>query len=207
MAKKHDNDYFQLFVELVGYSCEAAHGLHDALVNFDLATLPEKMEKLHAIEHAADGGKHDLMAKLTAEFIPPIEREDIIAITNEIDDVTDTIEDVLMKMYMYNIRSIRPEAITFCETIVQCCDALLEAMKEFRHFKRSDKLKPLIIEINRLEGEGDRHYTEAVHTLFTSGGDPMEVFAWTQVFSRMERCCDACEHTANVIESAVMKNS
>lgn len=207
MAKKHDNDYFEMFVELVDYSCRAAHGLYDTLTNFDVAKLPDTMEVLHQIEHAADGGKHNLMEKLTAEFIPPIEREDIIAITNEIDDVTDSIEDVLMKVYMYNIQSIRSEAIEFCQTIVQCCEALKNAMIEFRHFKKTEKLKPLIIEINRLEGEGDRQYTEAVHTLFTGRGDPIEAFAWTQVFSRMERCCDACEHTANVIESVIMKNS
>lgn len=205
--QKKGNNYFEMFVDLVGYSCKAAECLHEVLTDFDPAKLPETMAAMHAIEHEADGGKHLLMERLSKEFLPPIEREDIIALAQEIDNVTDAVEDVLMKIYMYNITSIREDAIAFSDTLVHCAKALKNTMKEFESYKKSVCIHETIVEINRLEEEGDKLYQEAVHKLFAEAGDPINVFAWSQTYSRMERCCDACEHTANVVESVIMKNS
>lgn len=206
--KKNENNYFDMFVDLVDYSCKAAESLHNTLLNFNPQNLQNTMNSLHEIEHAADEGKHLVMQKLTKEFMPPIEREDIIALTQEVDDVTDSIEDVLLKIYMYNIQSIRVDAIAFSQTILDCCKALKIMMEEFKHFKHSKTIHDQIVEINRLEEVGDKLYTDAVHKLFTETDvPPKDVYAWSIAFSRLERCCDACEHAANVVESVIMKNS
>ena len=64
-----------------------------------------------------------------------------------------------------------------------------------------------IIEVNQLEEVGDSLYYETVHKLFLNSNDALELLVWTEVFSRLEKCCDACEEAADVIESIVMKNS
>ena len=165
------------------------------------------MTNLHGIEHAADMGKHDMMNRLAREFISPIEREDIIELGQEIDNVTDSIEDVLMGIYMYNIQTIRPEALDFVDVIVQCCNALKKTMEDFQNFRKSTTIHDSIVEINRLEEVGDRLYTEAVRSLYLNCQDPIETVSWTEIFDRLESCCDACEHVAHVVESVVMKNT
>jgi len=69
-----------------------------------------------------------MIRKLAKEFITPIEREDIMALADAIDNVTDAIEDVVMRMYMYNITSIRPQAVKMTEIIVKCCNSLKTAL-------------------------------------------------------------------------------
>ena len=59
----------------------------------------------------ADGKKHDMLDKLAKEFIPPIEREDIVALSQQIDTMTDKVEDVLMRVYMSNVQEIEPDAL------------------------------------------------------------------------------------------------
>ena len=206
--KKNGNDYYEMFVSLVNYSCQAAEGLHHTLVNFNPESLPETMASMHGIEHAADDEKHTVLERLTREFMPPIEREDIVALTQEIDEVTDTVEDVLLKIYMYNIQTIRDDAIVFARTIADCCDGMKIMMEEFRNFKHSKIIHDQIVEINRLEEVGDKLYTDAVHKLYTEPNvSPKDLFAWTLEYSRLERCCDACEPTANLVETIIMKNS
>ena len=135
MGSKRDFNYFEAFVQLVDYSCQSAEILDTSLKRFDHQGLAEMMTNLHGIEHAADKGKHDMMNRLAREFISPIEREDIIELGQEIDNVTDSIEDVLMGIYMYNIQVIRPEALDFVDVIVQCCNALKKTMEDFKIFE------------------------------------------------------------------------
>lgn len=207
MARKKDMDYFDGFVSLVNYSCEAAEFLENIVKDYNLEGLGQKMKEVHAIEHQADIEKHLMMQKLAKEFITPIEREDIMSMAHQIDNVTDAIEDVVMQMYMFNIQTIRKEALDMTRIINNCCEALRSALVEFHNFRKSEKIHKMIIEVNRLEEEGDRTFTQAVHRLFQDPPEMIEVIGWTKIFECMERCCDVCENVSDVIESVVMKNS
>ena len=48
---------------------------------------------------------------LAKAFITPIEREDIILLSQNIDEMTDKIEDVLLRIYCNNVQTIRPDAL------------------------------------------------------------------------------------------------
>lgn len=207
MAIKKDDNYFGTFVELVNFSCEAANLLSEIMHNFNPDELEDKMKLMHNIEHAGDVERHIMMKKLAKEFITPIEREDIVAMADAIDNVTDNIEDVLLRMYMFNIRTMKEDALKMADIIVKCCDALREALGEFHNFRKSQTLHNLIVEINRMEEEGDDLFTKATRNLYVSGKDPLEVYGWGRTLHYMEICCDACEDVADVIESVMMKNS
>ena len=207
MAIKKDDNYFSTFVELVNYSCEAANLLSEIMHNFNPDELEEKMKLMHNIEHAGDVERHIMMKKLAKEFITPIEREDIVSMADAIDNVTDNVEDVLMRMYMFNIKTMREDALRMSDIIVKCCEALREALHEFHNFRKSQTLHGLIVEINRMEEEGDELFTKATRNLYVNGKDPIEVYGWGRTLHFMEICCDACEDVADVIESVMMKNS
>ena len=207
MARGKNINYFDGFIELVGYSCRAANLLNEIMNNFKQDELQQKMKDMHDIEHRGDEARHEMVKKLAREFITPIEREDIMAMADAIDNVTDSIEDVVMHMYMFNIKGIRTHAHKLTEVIVKCCDALKQALNEFHNFRKSKTLHQFIVEINYLEEEGDRLFTEAMRDLYVNCKDYLEVAAWDQIFRNLEACCDACEDVSDVIESVMMKNS
>lgn len=200
-------NYFEAFVNLSKFSLNSAELLCKTLCEFDAKTLPAKIEEMHVIEHSADIAKHDMLNRLLKEFLPPIEREDIISLSQKIDDVTDSVEDVLIGIDIFNVQAIRPEILKFTELIVDCCKSLDVALCEFQNFKRSKTLQSKIIEINRWEEEADAFYTNEVRSLYKTSKDPIELMVWTELLRRLEKCADACEDVANDIESIVMKNS
>lgn len=63
------------------------------------------------------------------------------------------------------------------------------------------------VEINRLEEDGDKLYISTVHNLYQSTKDSVELMVWTEIYCRLENCCDFCEDVANDIKNIVMKNS
>jgi predicted phosphate transport protein (TIGR00153 family) len=207
MAKSKDFNYFRAFIDLSNGSLKAAELLSTTLYNFDVNKIDEKVKEMHVIEHNADLERHEIMNRLTKEFLPPIEREDIISLADNVDDVVDSIEDVLIGIGMYNIRTIRPEIIRFIEVIMDCCKSMSAALTEFEHFKRSHTLHAAIIEVNRLEEVADELYINGVRDLYRNTKDPVELMVWTEIYRLLEKCCDSCEEVANDIENIVMKNS
>lgn len=207
MAKKGDNTYFQMMRETAACAQTASSKLKAILENFDPAQLNESMREMHEIEHHGDGLKHQLVAKLVKEFITPIEREDIMALIDQIDDVIDAVEDVVLKIYMYNIRAVLPEAIQFADIVCRCTEKLVTVFEEFADFKKSKKIHECIVEINRLEEDGDRLYVSAIRSLYEGNVEAVKAAAWTEVFTCLEKCCDACEHTADLVENVIMKNT
>ena len=64
-----------------------------------------------------------------------------------------------------------------------------------------------MVELHTLEGEGDRLFIQAMRRLHTEVSDPLEVIAWREIYIYLEKCCDACEHTANAAERVILKNT
>ncbi len=207
MAKKQDAFYFDNFVAAVDCACRAAAILDETLNNYDPAALPEKIRVIHEVEHEADCKKHEMMQALAKAFITPIEREDIMLLAQNIDDLVDQIEDVVIRLYCNNIASIRADALITSGLIVKCCDAVKILMTEFADFKHSKKLRQYIIDINSLEEEADKLFISSIRDLHVNCSNPMEVFSWHELYRYLEHCLDACEHIADVVESVVMKNT
>lgn len=207
MAKKQDSIYFKSFIKCTDLSCQAAHMLEETMANFDVEKMADQMEAIHTIEHAADMEKHELLNTLIKAFITPIDREDIILLSQNIDDLTDNIEDVLIRIYYNNIRTIHPDALELMRIVCRCCEAVKVMMEEFADFRHSKKLHEQIIKINSMEEEADKVYIDSMHRLHTDCTDPMTVMTWREIYSYLEKCADACEHVADTVESVIMKNS
>ena len=143
MAKKQDSFYFDNFVACAEDSCRAAQMLKEALTDFHPDSMKEQLDRLHEVEHSADMKKHDMLDHLAKEFLPPIEREDIVSLSQNIDNITDKVEDVMLRVYMNNVRTIEPNALKMTDIIIGCCEAVKELLVEFRNFKRSKSIKQL----------------------------------------------------------------
>ncbi|MDR3072178.1 MAG: DUF47 family protein [Clostridiales Family XIII bacterium] len=208
MAGKKGQMYYQSFVEMADYSHKAALFLQNVVRNYDPDKLVDLKTEMHAIEQAGDIAKHHMTKNLAKEFITPIEREDIMELASYIDTVTDKIEDVLLRLYMFNIKSIREDAIALADVIVTCTASMKQALEEIHNFKKSKTIHQLVVEVNRLEEEGDRLYTEAVRRVFTDTSiSAVEAIAWEHIYHYMEDVCDACEDVADTVEGVIMKNS
>jgi len=208
MRKQRSNEYFEGFVSGMESACKAAEYLETLVAHFDSEKLADQIDEIHAIEHEADINKHKLMQKLAKEFITPIEREDIILLLQQIDNVTDFIEDVVRKMFMYNTMSMRTEALEFASIIKQCCYESRDALKELPGFQKNcERLEEAIVKVNDYEEQGDRLYCAAMRRLYCENAESLERITWTKLFDWMEACCDACEDVMESVELVIMKNS
>lgn len=206
MAKKKNN-YYQMFVDIAEDAIKAAQYLEKTVKDFNPAKTEKMAKSMHEIEHGADLKKHELMKTLADEFMTPIEREDIVTLAWELDDVLDYIEEVFQLFFMFNIQEMRPQAIDFADLIVRATKAMKICFDEFHNFRRSQTIGGKIIEVNVVEELGDVLYIKAMRDLYTKEKDPVKVNTWGIIFDKLEKTCDRCEHVADTIESVIMKNT
>jgi len=204
---KQKNDYFKMMEKQIALSLKAANLLADLLDGYKPEDADKYRVKMHKIEHDGDEVRHDALNNLSREFITPIERDDILQLVQIIDDVTDAIEDVAIDLYMYNVQSLPEQALVMAGLVKRCVTALEKAIGELHNFKRSETLRPLLVEVNDVESEADDAYLKAVHDLFTTEQTPMTYYGVKAVYDALESCCDLCERAADVIENVAMKNT
>lgn len=208
MGKSHKFDYFDAFGKQTKVAVQEADLLIDVIKNFTTAeNLKEAMERAHALEHEGDEINHAIFKTVATDFITPIEREDIIELAQFLDNIIDYIEDVMQCFYMYDVHAMHDDALEFAKLIKKSCEALDKAMEDFRNFKRSKTFKQLIIDVNTYEEEADQLFMQVIRGLYTEDREhPMRVAVWSQLFNRMEKCCDSCEHAADTMSTILLKN-
>lgn len=206
MARKN-NDYFKLLEQQTSYCVAASHLLEETLCQFQATHINTYRERMHELEHEADKIHHDILSKLSTEFITPIDQEDILHLVQIIDDITDALDEVILDFYMYHIDTVPEKAPELSKIVSRCVHSLHEAVCELKGFKKPENLRNLLIRVNDIEVEADTLYTNAIHSLFASTTDVRTLLGAKAVYERLERCCDLCEHAADVIEQVIIKNT
>ena len=80
-------------------------------------------------------------------------------------------------------------------------------LREFEHFHHSKMLHRHIVQINSLEEQADKLYISCMYDLHGSRSTPLDIIAWREIYTYLEKCADTGEHIADVVESVVMKYS
>ncbi len=206
MAKKN-NDYFELIKKQTACCVEASNLLEEILCRFKSENIDGYRNTMHEIEHRADQVHHDILNKLSTEFITPIDQEDILRLVQIIDDITDALDEVILDMYMYHIDVIPERTAELSRIVNRCVKALDKAAAELKNFKKREALHALLVKVNDIETEADAVYIEAIHKLFGSEVDGKTLTGAKAIYEALESCCDLCENAADIIEQVVIKNT
>ncbi len=170
----------------------------------DFGKLEEYSKKASDIEHAADQKVHDVINALHKTFITPFDREDIYALAHQMDDLVDIIENVIRNVSLYQITEARPAMGQFAELIVKAAVALEEATGCLED-KNTEKVMQLLLEIHKLEDEGDVAFFEAMKTLFQSEKDPIALIKWKDIIEELESVMDKFQEVSNIMEGMIVK--
>ena len=204
---KGDKFYYENFAECTALAKKAAAYLVECLENYDADNIEKMLEEMHTFEHSADKKKHEMNEMLAKAFVTPVDREDLDMMSHQLDNVLDLIEEVLQKLYIYDIKTIEPAAIEYAKHLVRACDLLGEIMAEYENFKKSKKLHSLIIACNDVEEECDKLYLSTMRELTKKSTDTLVTISWYRIYGCFEACADACEHVSECVGSIIMKNT
>ena len=194
--------YFELFTDAARNMERAAALLLELLSGY-----PDNKElavEILDLEHEGDRITHDIIDRLNHTFVTPIDREDILALASALDDIVDYTEEVADYLGLYKIEAPMAQAQRLAGVLRDATRQIAAAIPLIRTFK---DINDQMVEVHRLENEGDRIVREAIASLFESGIDPMVVIRWKDIFERLESAIDSTERAAFILEGIVIKNA
>jgi uncharacterized protein len=197
-----DRLFFDLFNQAGQNTLRAARMLSEMLQGWPDDT--GLAREILLAEQEGDKITHDIIQRTNTLSAKPIDTEDIYALATKVDDVVDFTEETADFMGLYQIEAPMEQALAMADVLVEACEQLAAALAGLRGLEELDRH---LIEIRRLENEGDRLYRDAVAALFANGIDPMVVIRWKDIFTVLERAIDATETAAHILEGIVIKNS
>ena len=175
--------------------------LRDLLVDYpEHATLAKDLK---VCEQEGDRITHDIIHRLAGRRIrAPFGAADGYALATALDDIVDHSEQAAAQLGLYGVEAPMGQAVEFADVLVGAGEQIAQALRSLR---TGTELAPNLVEIHRLENEGDRLQRDGVASLFAGGIDPMVVIRWKDIFESLEAAVDACETVAHVLEGITLK--
>ena len=196
-------EFYDLFARAGANALECARSAEQRFREYPNSSV--RQEDVKAIETKGDMITRDLIQLLNTQYVTPFDREDIYELATRLDDVVDYIEEVSDLLGLYGVESTTKHAVEQCAILVKAVEQLslvLDRLKGLRGVQEA------LVELKRLEDEGDRIVHDAIAALFRDDRiDPLIVIRWKDIYEGLERAIDSCETAANVVANIAVKNA
>jgi len=201
--KSSDDKFFKAFGDIVERAEKASVLLRDMVA--DPTKIETHAKQIRALEHEADDVVRGAMRALRATWITPFDRADIHQLVSRLDDVLDVIHSLGARFELFELKEIPSFVCEFAELIVSACAEIRKAVALLNDMKKSDQILKHTEEVERLESEGDRLFRRALADLYNSGGDPITVMKWREMYDKLESVLDLLSDAGDAIEGVVLE--
>ena len=165
----------------------------------------DTVARMHRLEQEGDILSHEVSDVLNKTFITPFDREDIFLLSNNLDNVVDSIDAITKRMGLYKLTTPDSYMKQFAVAIEQACCALHDAVNHLHNEKSRTRIFDYCREINRLENVGDQLRETAIAELFDKTTDPIKIIKWKEMYESAESAIDTIDHTSKSIQSILVK--
>ncbi len=172
-----------------------------------LSDYPDRSHLAHDLELCEQEGDritHDVILRLKARrrSRAPFDASEGHELAATLDDIVDYAEEAAAALATHHVEAPMEQAVALADVLV---DATEEVAAALRGLRTGADPAPHLVEIHRLENEGDRLSRAAIASLFANGIDPMVVIRWKDVFESLEASVDACERVAHLLEGLSLR--
>ncbi|MFZ5591320.1 MAG: DUF47 domain-containing protein [Bacillota bacterium] len=194
-------EYFNLIAKNIGLATDVFIRQIDDLRNCEDYSL-----QIKTVENMGDQYTHEVIAELNKAFVTPLEREDILGLTLQLDDVLDCLEVCSSHLALYRMTEPDDYMKLFARNIQICTQELIQAVEKLTQHKLQEMTKHTH-KINDLENAADAILRDALENLFAESKDAIEILKKKEIYTMMESFSDFCEDVADILEGIIMRNS
>lgn len=196
------------FYDYLEKQAKAAHDGAIALRRFGVegTTAVQARAAVQECEHEGDRIVHDMEEALAKTFVTPIDREDLHALSSELDTVLDLMNGAIRACVMFGVDTPTEPMNRLMDILVSCTAKMDEAMPKLRKHQYAD-LVVVARELRTIEKDADVVYRDAVSKLFKDDAvDAKVLIREKTVLEDLENAVDQCDSIADILANLAIKN-
>lgn len=170
----------------------------------DLGKAPAKLAGIVEIEQRNDEVTRQILRRLNQSFVTPFDREDIHALTEQLDDIVDDILAAADLLVLHQVDRALDEMRELVDILRQSAianQALIVKLAGLRDMEGE------LEQIDQLESAADRAYRRCVARLFSGELDALEVLKLKDVVEAIESAVNRIENVSDIAESIQLKHA
>ena len=129
------------------------------------------------------------------------------SIATDLDDILDYIEGVAQSFVVFELGESPAALRQFAFILKEMADEIDRITSLIWDLSDEQKIQAGTVRISELENQADALYTSVIGELFKTGGNPIEIMKWKEVYEALESACDACKDYTHAIGNVVIKNA
>jgi predicted phosphate transport protein (TIGR00153 family) len=207
----HEEAFTPLFCEQTQCIVEGARELVALVDSDDARNIDARVSAIRAVEVKADAVARRVFLAANRVFNAPIDREDIIALANHLDDAVDMIEDTAKAIQRYDLRTFPAQMRAIAQTVGRAADALHQVMPLLDAITdRHREILALCEKVGQIEEEADQAFDAGLTLLRadlrTGKVDTIGYLDCKEVYELLENTVDRCDDVANAVQAITAKH-
>jgi predicted phosphate transport protein (TIGR00153 family) len=170
----------------------------------DYSKLEELSTKIQDLEHEGDKITHNVYTLLDKTFVTPIDKEDISALTGQIDQIVDYTDRFIGTLILFDIKEPTVYMTELSKMLLSSSQEIYFLIKRLKGFKNSNELIEHCHNITEYEHQADVVFRTAIAGLFKTN-DAIEIIKMKEVYEILEGAHDRCADVADVFEDIALK--
>jgi predicted phosphate transport protein (TIGR00153 family) len=197
-----DEGFYPIFNDAAENAAACAELLH--LLLLDLTRAADLNAEIVELERRGDELTRAIITRLDTAIITPFDREDIHALTEQLDNAVDDMRAAADLVLLHTVVNSKPGAPELADHIEQAARKMVEL---FVKLPRLRDMKPELDAIDAIESEGDQCYRTAVAHLFSGEYKAFEVLRWKDILEAMEHSLNSLERTSDIVATIQLKHA
>ncbi|MEA2525247.1 MAG: uncharacterized protein QOF33_2724 [Thermomicrobiales bacterium] len=202
-----DEQFFTHFRDAAENAAETARLLAEVVDNS--SDTERKVRRLRDLEHQGDEISHRIFSALNSTFVTPLDRDDIRDLTTALDNFVDDMEEAGKRLWLYRLGAPAEPARLFARILKEQGETIARAIPLLeRTGANAEELRRQVLELHRLENEGDEILSNALAALYDGVAEiPALVCAlrWGELYALLEDATDRGEDVADTLEGILIK--
>lgn len=153
-------------------------------------------QAIRELEHEGDRRLRDLHDYLKETFFVPGDREGILALTNELDDVVDKTLKIANYLLLYHVDRPDEHFVEMSRLLHSCCKHLHQALVLLPKRGERKQIDAHCLQVIHLEDEADAVYRRGLETLFDDPQDLAALLKWKDLLDWTDDTVDHANHVA-----------
>lgn len=202
-----ETKFFTLLEQMGELLVVSTRTFHDLALQIETLSEDEIRKRLLTIkdcEQKGDRLEDKILDELDHTFITPLDREDIQALTLQMDKALDILNSISRRVEMYGMKRMTTHGCNFAKILAEIAGLARELLCDLR--LRKD-VKAKVEAVHRLENDSDYLFHVSMAELFSEPDQPMttEMTVYKEFYEHLESAVDAIDYLSKLIRGIRMK--